>query len=65
MVGRAVEGYYVVSDHHQHPEPRAETERVEGVPIRSYVIPVMQEKPIRKLRKSYLCVGSFTEVRTA
>lgn len=41
----AVEGYYVVFDHRQNPEPRAETEMVEGVAIRSYVIPVTQEKP--------------------
>ena len=41
----AVEGYYVVFDHRQHPEPRAETETVDGVKIRSYVIPVMQERP--------------------
>ena len=39
------EGYYAVFDHRQHPEPRAETETVDGVTIRSYVIPVMQEKP--------------------
>ena len=41
----AVEGYYIVFDHRQKPEPRAETEMVDGVTIRSYVIPVMQEKP--------------------
>ena len=41
----AVEGYYIVFDHRQNPEPRAETEMVDGVTIRSYVIPVMQEKP--------------------
>ena len=41
----AQEGYYVVFDHRQHPEPRAETETIEGVKIRSYVIPVMQERP--------------------
>ena len=39
------EGYYVVFDHRQHPEQRAETETIEGVKIRSYVIPVMQERP--------------------
>ena len=38
----AVEGYYVVFDHRQNPEPRAETETVDGVKMRSYVIPVMQ-----------------------
>ena len=41
----AVEGYYVVFDHRRNPEPRTETETVAGVTIRSYVIPVMQEKP--------------------
>ena len=39
------EGYYVVFDHRRHPESRAETETVEGAKIRSYVIPVMQERP--------------------
>lgn len=39
------EGYYVVFDHRQHPESRVETETVAGVNIRSYVIPVMQERP--------------------
>ena len=39
------EGYYVVFDHRAEPEPRLETETVEGVKIRSYVIPVMQERP--------------------
>ena len=41
----AQEGYYVVFDHRQHPESRIETETVEGVKIRSYVIPVIQERP--------------------
>ena len=41
----AQEGYYVVFDHRRHPEPRAETETIEGAKIRSYVIPVMQERP--------------------
>ena len=39
------EGYYVVFDHRQHPEPCAETETIDGVKIRSYVIPVMQKRP--------------------
>ena len=39
------EGYYVVFDHRQKPEPRVETETVRDVDIRSYVIPVMQEIP--------------------
>ena len=41
----AQEGYYVVFDHRQKPEPRAETETINGAKIRSYVIPVMQERP--------------------
>ena len=41
----AAEGYYVVFDHRQHPEARAETEEIDGVKIRSYVIPVLQKPP--------------------
>ena len=41
----AVEGYYVVFDHRQNPEPRKETEQVEDMEIRSYVIPVVQKSP--------------------
>ena len=41
----AQEGYYVVFDHRQKPESRAETETIDDVQIRSYVIPVMQERP--------------------
>ena len=41
----ATEGYYVVFDHRQKPEPRVESEKVKGVLLRSYVIPVMQERP--------------------
>ena len=40
-----MEGYYVVFDHRRQPEPRVETETVDGVKIRSYVIPVVQERP--------------------
>lgn len=43
------EGYYVVFDHRQKPEPRVETEIVAGVGIRSYVIPVIQETPSNAL----------------
>ena len=39
------EGYYVVFDHRKDPEQRVQTEVVDGVQIRSYVIPVMQEAP--------------------
>ncbi len=41
----AVAGYSIVFDHRQNPEPRVETKTVNGVKIRSYVIPVMQERP--------------------
>ena len=39
------EGYYIVFDHRQDPEPRVETETIEDLTIRSYVIPVVQELP--------------------
>ncbi|MYA72989.1 ATP-binding protein [Candidatus Poribacteria bacterium] len=39
------QGYYIVFDHRQEPEPRVETETIEGITIRSYVIPVIQERP--------------------
>ena len=42
---QAVEGYYVVFDHRENPTSLVETEIVEDVKIRSYVIPVMQERP--------------------
>ena len=41
----AVEGYYVVFDHRTTPEPHVETETLEGLTVRSYVIPVMQTRP--------------------
>ena len=39
------EGYYIVFDHRQDPKPRVETETIEGLTIRSYVIPVRQAPP--------------------
>ena len=39
------EGYYIVFDHRQDPEAQVETETIEGLTIRSYIIPVMQEMP--------------------
>ena len=42
---KAVAGYYVVFDHRNTPEPRDETENIDGLSIRSYVIPVIQEIP--------------------
>lgn len=41
----AVEGYYIVFDHRAMPEPRTETQIIDGSRIRSYVIPVVQERP--------------------
>ena len=41
----ATGGYYVVFDHRQDPEPRMETETIDDVTVRSYVIPVVQERP--------------------
>ena len=41
----AVRGYYVVFDHRSNPEPRVEIEELDGVVLRSYVLPVMQEQP--------------------
>ncbi len=40
-----IEGYYIVFDHRQNPEPRVETETIDGLTVRSYIIPVMQELP--------------------
>ena len=42
------EGYYVVFDHRETPEPRTETETIDELTIRSYVIPVVQERPSGK-----------------
>ena len=39
------EGYYVVFDHRKNPESRAETQTLQDLTIRSYVIPVVQERP--------------------
>ena len=38
-------GYYVLFDHRKTPEPFVETETVDGVTLRNYVIPVMQKPP--------------------
>ena len=42
---RAQKGYYVVFDHRNNPTPRVETETIDDLTIRSYVIPVVQEQP--------------------
>ena len=39
------EGYYVVFDHRKNPEPQVETQTLHDLTIRSYVIPVVQERP--------------------
>lgn len=39
------EGYYIVFDHRQDPEPRVESETIDDVTVRSYVISVVQERP--------------------
>ena len=48
------EGYYVVFDHREAPEPRTETEEINGMTIRSYVIPVVQERPSRSVEQEVL-----------
>ena len=45
----ASEGYYVVFDHRTDPESRVETETIDGLTIRSYVIPVVQEAPSQQI----------------
>jgi hypothetical protein len=45
---RVREGYYVVFDHRTEPEPRVQTETIDGVTIRSYVVPVVQETPSQR-----------------
>lgn len=42
------EGYYVVFDYRENPEPRAEMDTVEGHTIHSYVIPVLQTRPSQR-----------------
>ena len=42
---RATEGYYLVFDYRQRPEPRVETEQINGLTLRSYVIPIVQKRP--------------------
>ena len=44
-VEKALEGYYVVFDHRQTSISLTETETEEDMTIRSYVIPVVQERP--------------------
>ena len=41
----AAEGYYVVFDYRENPEPRVETDTVDDCTIHSYVIPVLQAPP--------------------
>ena len=46
------EGYYVVFDHREAPEPRTETQTIDGSTIRSYIIPVVQARPSRETHRS-------------
>ena len=48
----AVEGYYVVFDHRETPIPKVETESIDNLKIRSYVIPVVQKIPSQVLSES-------------
>ena len=41
---KAEEGYFVVFDHRNTSEPRVETETLDRITIRSYVIPVIQKR---------------------
>ncbi len=41
----AIEGYYVVFDYRENPEPRAETDVIDGRMVHCYVIPVLQSVP--------------------
>ncbi len=49
-----IEGFYVVFDHREAPEPRTETETIDGLMIRSYVVPVVQERPSRSVEQEVL-----------
>ena len=44
-IENAKEGYYVVFDHRKNPEPQVEMQTLQELTIRSYVIPVLQERP--------------------
>ena len=44
-IENAEEGYYMVFDHRKNPESRVETQTLQDLTIRSYVIPVVQERP--------------------
>lgn len=37
----------MVFDHREVPEPRTETELIDGLTVQSYVVPVVQERPSR------------------
>ncbi len=51
------QGYYVVFDHRENPSPLVETDTIDDLTIRSYVIPVLQKPPSQHLSEqqfSYL-----------
>ncbi len=41
----AIEGYYIVFDYRENPNPQTETATVDGLAIQCYVIPVLQQRP--------------------
>ena len=41
----ADEGYYIVFDYRENPNPQVETDIIDEVTIQSYVIPVLQRRP--------------------
>ena len=43
------EGYYVVFDHRETPEPRTETETIDGLTIRSYVVSVVPKPATERI----------------
>ena len=48
------EGYYVVFDHRDNPNPLVETDTFDNLTIRSYVIPVLQKPPSQHLSEQQL-----------
>lgn len=46
------QGYYIVFDHRQHPNPLIETEEIDGCTIMSYIVPVVQAIPSQQLAEA-------------
>ena len=55
----ATEGYYIVFDHRENPKPQLETDTLEGLTIRSYVIPVAQKRPSEGQSESQFSYSKF------